>query len=114
MTEVCLRCGEVYRDADGPGPCRCRSPVPSDDGETAKYRLTDDWRRDEYMAALGVSLLRHRPWCDGDPCLCGHGTAEATDPRPELVQDAIDRYRAEHGGGTVGDFLRKLGLKIGG
>jgi len=110
--QVCLRCGELYRSSDGQRHCKCVHPVPSEDGETAMYRRTDNWRRDEYLAAVGVPLLRHEPWCGDDPCICSHGAIRLNDPRPALVEEAVERYCMANMG-TVGKFFRKMGLNIG-
>lgn len=99
---ICLRCRRPFqpdhqvRTADD---CRCRVPVPSTNGETpVDVHEGTDFREIELMAATG---RRCASWCPAVKslafgCWCDYGRLELSDPRPEVVEAAVERYRAAH------------------
>jgi hypothetical protein len=98
---TCLRCGHYYQpDAQKrlPEDCRCTRPVPSDDGKTPIGAPPGtDFREIELMHFTGGV---HAAWCPSGSslaygCYCRYGRLELSDPRPELVQEAVERHRAK-------------------
>lgn len=99
---LCLRC-RLYHEPDfrkrTADHCRCLRPVPSENGKTPTGAATGtDWREIELMHFAGRA---HASWCPAGSslafgCYCDYGRrTELSDPRPEVVEAAVERYRAK-------------------